>query len=255
MEGADRVSVDGAGGSREREGASEASGGGAPRALNDAVLRLRDVHLRRGTRVVLSGVSFDVMRGALVALMGPSGSGKTTVLRTIAGLEPFDAGRVAIDEVTLDGGAPVPAPTLRQLRRKVGFVFQFHHLFEHLTALKNVWLAPVHAHGVALPEAQRRARELLRALGVEHREQALPRELSGGEAQRVAIARALAVDPPLLLMDEPTASLDSARRGELGDLLRGLTGQNRTIVVATHDEEFARFCGARVLRMENGVVQ
>jgi len=226
-----------------------------PRALNnDIVLLLRDVHLRRGTRVVLAGVSFDVTRGALVALMGPSGSGKTTVLRAIAGLEPFDAGRVSIDGVTLDGGAPVPAPTLRQLRRKVGFVFQFHHLFEHLPALKNVWLAPVHAHGVRLPEAQRRARELLRALGVEHREHALPRELSGGEAQRVAIARALAVDPPLLLMDEPTASLDAARRGELGDLLRRLTGQNRTIVVATHDEEFARGCGARVLRMENGLV-
>jgi len=134
-------------------------------------------------------------------------------------------------------------------------VFQFHCLFEHLSAIDNVCLAPVHAHSVPAPEAARRGRELLRAFGVEHRAEALPRELSGGEAQRVAIARALAVDPPVLLMDEPTASLDAARRGELGDLLRGLTGQNRTIVIATHDEEFARFCGARVLRMENGVVQ
>jgi ABC-type polar amino acid transport system ATPase subunit len=252
MEGADRVS---AGGSREREGASEASGGGAPRALkNDIVLRVRDLHLRRGPRAVLAGVSFDVTRGALVALMGPSGSGKTTVLRTIAGLEPFDAGTVAIEDLTLNGGVPVPAATLRRLRRKVGFVFQFHHLFEHLPALANVCLAPVHAYGVKLPDAERRARELLRALGVEHRERALPRELSGGEAQRVAIARALAVDPPVLLMDEPTSSLDAARRGELGDLLRQLIGQNRTIVVATHDEEFARGCGARVLRMENGAV-
>jgi ABC-type Fe3+/spermidine/putrescine transport system ATPase subunit len=93
------------------------------------------------------GVSFDVARGALVALMGPSGSGKTTLLRAIAGLEPFDEGTIAIEEVTLGGGAPHSAPTLRQLRRKVGFVFQFHHLFEHLSAVKNVWLAPVHAHG------------------------------------------------------------------------------------------------------------
>ena len=227
---------------------------GADRVTDHVLLRLRGVHLRRGTRVVLAGVSFDVTRGALVALMGPSGSGKTTVLRAIAGLEPFDAGRVSIDEVTLDGGAPVPASTLRQLRRKVGFVFQFHHLFEHLPALKNVWLAPVHAHGVRLPEAQRRARELLRALGVEHREHALPRELSGGEAQRVAIARALAVDPPLLLMDEPTASLDPERRAELGELLLSLLRQGRTLIVATHDEEFAREFATRIVRMHDGVV-
>ena len=183
---------------------------------DDVVLRVRDVRLKRGARQVLGGVSgvssggvsFDVARGALVALMGPSGSGKTTVLRAIAGLEPFDSGTIAIEDVTLAGGATASAPTLRQLRRKVGLVFQFHHLFEHLSALKNVWLAPVHAHGVAPAAAEARGRELLRALGVEHREQALPRELSGGEAQRVAIARALAVDPPLLLMDEPTASLD-----------------------------------------------
>ncbi|HEV3140508.1 MAG TPA: ATP-binding cassette domain-containing protein, partial [Vicinamibacterales bacterium] len=113
---------------------------------------------------------------------------------------------------------------------------------------------PVHAHGVPLPQARQRAGELLRALGVEHRAQALPRELSGGEAQRVAIARALAVDPPLLLMDEPTASLDPLRRAELGELLQRLVRDGRTLVVATHDEEFTRQFCTRVLRMENGVV-
>ena len=218
----------------------------------DLVLRVRDLGLRRGAREVLRGVSFDVSRGALVALMGPSGSGKTTVLRAIAGLEPFDGGTIAIDDVTLAGGAPASAPALRHLRRKVGFVFQFHHLFEHLSALKNVCLAPVHAHGVASAAAEARGRELLRALGVEHRQHALPRELSGGEAQRVAIARALAVDPPLLLMDEPTASLDPVRRGELGELLRGLTSENRTILVATHDADFARDWATHVLRISDG---
>jgi ABC-type polar amino acid transport system ATPase subunit len=203
---------------------------------------------------VLNGVSFDVTRRSLVALMGPSGSGKTTVLRAIAALEPFDAGTIAVQDLTLTGGAAIPAATLKQLRRTVGFVFQFHHLFEHLPALKNVWLAPVHAHGVALPRAAERARELLSALGVEHRAQARPRELSGGEAQRVAIARVLAVDPPLILMDEPTASLDPARRAELGDLLRHLTSDNRTIIVATHDEEFAEACATRILRVADGVV-
>jgi len=203
---------------------------------------------------VLAGVTFDVTRGSVVALMGPSGSGKTTILRTIAAIEPFDAGTIAIDDVTFGGGSPVPAAVVRQLRRKVGLVFQFHCLFEHLPALKNVWLAPVHAHGMPIALAKHRARDLLCALGVDDRAEALPRELSGGEAQRVAIARALAVDPPLLLMDEPTASLDTARRTELADLLRSLTGQNRTIVIATHDEEFARSCANRVLHVAGGMV-
>ena len=133
-------------------------------------------------------------------------------------------------------------------------VFQFHCLFEHLSALENVCLAPVHAHGVApARRASARALELLRALGVEHRAAALPRELSGGEAQRVAIARALAVDPPLLLMDEPTASLDPERRAELGALLQGLQRQQRTLVVATHDEDFARDFATRIVRLRDGV--
>ena len=222
--------------------------------MNDIVLHVEDVRLRRGEREILGGATFDVARGELVALMGPSGSGKTTLLRVIAGLESFQWGSVQVEDLELSGGnGSIPA-VLRALRRKVGMVFQFHHLFEHLPAIKNVYLAPVHAHGVPLREAERRARELLVALGVEHRAAALPRELSGGEAQRVAIARALAVDPPLLLMDEPTASLDPARRTELRDLLQSLTYQGRTLVVATHDEEFARVCATRVLRVSEGLV-
>src|SRR5262244_3931030 len=134
-------------------------------------------------------------------------------------------------------------------------VFQFHCLFEHLTAVANVCLAPVHAYGVAPADAKRRALDLLKTFGVEHRADALPRQLSGGEAQRVAIARALAVDPPVLLMDEPTASLDPVRRGELGELLRGLLAQGRSLVVATHDEEFARESATRIVRMADGVIQ
>src|SRR5499433_4003567 len=133
-------------------------------------------------------------------------------------------------------------------------VFQFHCLFEHLTAIANVCLAPVHAYGVAPADAKRRALDLLRTFGVEHRADALPRQLSGGEAQRVAIARALAVDPPVLLMDEPTASLDPLRRTELGELLRGLLAQGRTLVVATHDDEFARDFATRIARMQDGLV-
>ena len=222
--------------------------------MSTIVLRVQALDLRRAVRGVLQGVTFDVRRGELVALMGPSGSGKTTILRVIAGLEPFQSGTVQVEDLAMDSGAWLTPATLRALRRKVGMVFQFHHLFEHLPAIKNVWLAPVHAYGVPLREAERRARELLAALGVEHRAAALPRELSGGEAQRVAIARALAVDPPLLLMDEPTASLDQARRMELRDLLRGLLRDGRTLIVATHDEEFARGCATRVLRVMEGRV-
>jgi ABC-type polar amino acid transport system ATPase subunit len=218
------------------------------------VLQLSDVRLRRGEREVLAGVTFGVTQGEIVALMGPSGSGKTTVLRLIAGLEPFQSGSVQVEDLALVGNGDNSVNTLRTLRRKIGMVFQFHHLFEHLPAVKNVWLAPVYAHGVPYREAVRRAQELLSLLGVEHRANALPRELSGGEAQRVAIARALAVDPPLLLLDEPTASLDAARRSELRELLQGLVGEGRTLVIATHDEEFVSTCATRVLRMDNGIV-
>jgi ABC-type polar amino acid transport system ATPase subunit len=218
------------------------------------MLRLHEVSLFRSQRRILDRATFEVERGELVALMGPSGVGKTTVLRVIAGLETFHSGTVHVDELALSSGAHHAPLTLRQLRARVGMVFQFHHLFEHLSVLKNVWLAPVYARGMSQTEAERRARELLAVLGVEHRAAALPRELSGGEAQRVAIARALAVDPALLLLDEPTASLDADRRAELRDLLRGLTRDGRTLVVATHDEDFARTCATRVLRVSEGQV-
>lgn len=221
--------------------------------MNEPILRVRDLYLRRGVRTVLDRVTFAVPRGGLVALMGPSGSGKTTILRAIVALERFESGTIEVGPLRLTG-APPNADALRALRRRVGLVFQFHHLFEHLTALANVSLAPVHAHGLSVEAAEARATALLAALGVEHRAHALPRELSGGEAQRVAIARALAVEPDLLMMDEPTASLDSARRAELGELLRRLVGQGRTILLATHDEEFAGEWATNVLRMADGKV-
>jgi ABC-type polar amino acid transport system ATPase subunit len=222
--------------------------------MSSTMLQVRDLQLRRGARQILSGVGFEVARGELVAIMGPSGCGKTTILRTIAGLEPFDGGHIALDAVRLEGGMPPSKSTLRTLRRQVGMVFQLHCLFEHLSALHNVCLAPVHAHGVPSSEAERRGRELLTALGVEHRADALPRQLSGGEAQRVAIARALAVDPPVLLMDEPTAALDPSRKNDLGELLLQLRADGRTLLIATHDEEFARAWTTRTLVLRDGVI-
>jgi polar amino acid transport system ATP-binding protein len=219
--------------------------------MTDAIVRFDNVHLRRGARVVLAGAAFEAGRGEVVALMGSSGSGKTTILRTLAGLETFEQGAVTLDEVTLEAGV-ADAAAVRALRRKVGMVFQFHCLFEHLSALQNVALALVHVQRLPAREAEQRSRELLATLGVDHRAAALPRELSGGEAQRVAIARALAMDPPVLLLDEPTASLDPARRGELVALLASLAGRRRTLIVATHDEDFARDAATRVLRVLRG---
>jgi ABC-type polar amino acid transport system ATPase subunit len=222
--------------------------------IPEAVLAIEGLSLRRGARSVLQRITLRVERGELVAVMGPSGSGKTTILRAVAGLEPFDRGTICVDGVELRGGAVADKAAVARLRRKVGMVFQFHCLFEHLTAIQNVCLAPVHAHGVPHDAAYRRAHELLAAFGVEQRANALPRHLSGGEAQRVAIARALAVDPPLLLMDEPTASLDPKRRGELGQLLRGLLDQRRTLVISTHDEDFAQEFAGRIVRLSDGVL-
>src|SRR5207253_3895127 len=206
----------------------------------------------RGEREVRRGVNLTVHEGELVALMGLSGGGKTTVLRTIAALETFDAGSVNVSGVTLRPGPLPRGETLRELRRRVGMVFQLHYLFEHLSALNNVTLAPLYVAKAPRAETEARALTLLESLGVAHRKNAFPRELSGGEAQRVAIARAMAMDPPLLLMDEPTSSLDPARRGELGQTLRQLTAGGRTLVITTHDDDFARDFADRVVILADG---
>ena len=217
-------------------------------------LEVRDVAIRRGIRAVVEGVSFSTAPGELLAIMGVSGSGKTTVLRVVAGLDPIAAGTIDVGGVRLAPGHTPRGHTRRDLHRSVGIVFQFHHLFSHMNALDNVSLAPIHVLRRPRAEAVRRARELLDLLGVGGRAEAMPHELSGGEAQRVAIARALAVDPPVLLMDEPTASLDRARRDDLARTLTQLAAQGRTVIVATHDVDFARACAHRVVMLDEGRV-
>jgi ABC-type polar amino acid transport system ATPase subunit len=213
---------------------------------------LRELELQRGGRVIVSGLNVEARAGDLIALRGPSGSGKTTILRAMAGLDGFDRGTIEIGDARLEGGRTPDRVMVHKLRRSVGLVFQFHCLFEHVSALRNVCLAPVHVYGKSVSEAEARARELFAELGVESRADALPRELSGGEAQRVAIARALALDPPVLLMDEPMASLDPPRRAELGAILQRLTAAGRTLLVTSHDEAFAQQFATRILTIENG---
>jgi polar amino acid transport system ATP-binding protein len=188
-------------------------------------------------------------------MMGASGAGKTSVLRAIAGLDPIAAGRIVVDGLSIGPGRIPGGQLRRELYRRVGMVFQFHHLFEHLTALENIWLAPVHALRQPRTAAEGRALELLEQMGIAERAHSLPRELSGGEAQRVAIARALAMGPRLLLMDEPTASLDPARRGDLAAILRRLTDDGCALLIASHDEEFVRGCTHRVLAMADGRIR
>lgn len=221
--------------------------------MTDPAIVITGLSLTRGARRVLGGVDLQVRRGEVVSVMGASGSGKTTILRVLAGLEPFEAGEISVEGVTLPPGAPAP-DRVRALRQQLGMVFQFHCLFEHLPALENVALALVHVRRVRPDAARRAARDLLASLGVDHRAHALPRELSGGEAQRVAIARALATDPPVLLMDEPTASLDPARRTELAGIVTRLAAGPRALLIATHDEEFAARVRARIVRLVDGRV-
>jgi polar amino acid transport system ATP-binding protein len=215
------------------------------------VLEVERLCVFRGGQPVVHDVTFRAGRGERVALMGVSGAGKTTVLRAIAGLEQI-SGAVS---VCRPGGPAGNGPRdLDRIARtpRIGMVFQFHNLFEHLTALDNICLAPVHVGRVPRQDAERGARELLERLGVGHRPHARPHELSGGEAQRVAIARALAMKPLLLLLDEPTASLDPGRRDDLAATVRDLSTDGTTILISTHDTTFASACVDRVLMMHDG---
>jgi ABC-type polar amino acid transport system ATPase subunit len=229
-----------------------------PSVAGDPLLQVTQLRLARRhagvTQEVLREVSLDLAPGRVCVLMGVSGAGKSTVLRTIVALEPFEAGRIAVDGVTLTPG-PLPRESaLRPLRRRVGMVFQQHALFPHLTVHENVTLAPVHALGAVRAHAGSVADSLLESLGVAQRRAVYPDQLSGGEAQRVAIARALALDPPLLLMDEPTAALDPARRAALAETLRALAAAGRTLLITTHDVDFATEVADEVAIMAHGEI-
>jgi len=217
-------------------------------------LTVRGLRATRGSTPVLRGVDLDITSGEICALMGVSGAGKSTVLRAIAALQPFSDGGIVVDGFALRPGPVPPESRLRPLRSKVGFVFQAHSLFEHLTVMDNVTLAPMHAQGWTRERAEGVAAGLLQTLGVAARSGAYPRQLSGGEAQRVAIARALALDPHLLLMDEPTSALDPARRSALGETLSALAKQGRGLLIATHDVDFAQDHADRVAVLADGVL-
>ncbi|MEP7346346.1 MAG: ATP-binding cassette domain-containing protein [Gemmatimonadaceae bacterium] len=218
------------------------------------ILVVEKLRVRRGAQEVLRGIDLVVHAGEICALMGVSGAGKSTVLRSVVALQAFDAGSIAVGGFALRPGRVPPESALKPLRRLIGMVFQAHSLFEHLTVLQNLTLAPVEAMGSTKAQAEQVARRLLSSLGIAHRADAYPNQISGGEAQRVAIARALALDPMVLLLDEPTSALDPARRGALGDTLRALAGEGRGLLIATHDVEFAQAYSDRVAVLAAGVI-
>ncbi len=203
-------------------------------------------------RTVLAGVSFELERGQRLALTGPSGSGKTTLLNCLGGVDRVDAGRICFQGLDL---TQLDADALAGLRRRqLGTIFQFFHLLPTLSAAENVEL-PLQLNAVPLAERIPRVRDLLARVGLQHRADARPGQLSGGEMQRVAIARALIHRPALLLADEPTGNLDSANGTNILELLRELTDETGTaLVLVTHSREAARICH-REITLRDGRIE
>jgi ABC-type polar amino acid transport system ATPase subunit len=220
------------------------------------MIRISNLVKYHGATRILHGVDLELAAGRLTAIVGPSGSGKSTLLRCINGLEPFHEGEIAIgDRLKLTGtnGVPQPVNALLEVRRTVGMVFQQFHLFPHYTALQNVMAGPRFALGQPKPAAAKRAAELLDRVGLKDFHHAKPANLSGGQQQRVAIARALAVNPAVMLFDEPTSSLDPAMVAEVTKVMRDLAQDGQTMVVVTHDHDLVREANV-VHRMEAGKI-
>ncbi len=204
---------------------------------------------------VLRGISLEVRKGEVVAIIGRSGSGKSTLMRCVNNLERADGGTILVDDQALvKDGVYAPLKDQRSICLKMGYVFQNFNLFPHMSVLRNLTEAQVCVLKRDKEKAKKYARELLKKVGLEDKEAAYPCQLSGGQQQRVAIARALAMDPELLCFDEPTSALDPLLTQEVLGVIRSLAKEKRTMVVVTHEMNFAREVADRVVFMENGVI-
>ena len=217
------------------------------------MLTLRNVYKKFGDNVVLNDVSLDVNQGDVVAILGPSGSGKTTLLRCAGYLTKADSGTLIIDDKEYDM-KKISSRDLREYRKKVGFVFQNFNLYGNKTALGNVTLGLTVAQKMPKEEAEKIGKELLETVGLADRMDYYPSKLSGGQQQRVAIARALATNPEVVFFDEPTSALDPELTGEVLNVIKQLADEGRTMIVVTHEMEFARKVATRVVFMEDGVI-
>ena len=224
------------------------------------MVRAVDVHKHFGQLEVLKGVSLDVGKGEVIAVIGPSGSGKSTFLRCLIHLETVHRGTIEIEGealVATDAAGHceyVPEPEIRRICGKMGMVFQHFNLFPHMTVLQNVIEAPMTVKGLRRDEIVPKAEALLRKVGLFEKRDAYPSRLSGGQKQRVAIARALAMEPDIMLFDEPTSALDPELTGEVLRTMRELADERMTMVVVTHEMAFAREVASRVIFMDGGLI-
>ena len=217
--------------------------------MTTPVLRAQNLHKTLGGRPILQGVSLSVNTGDLKVLIGPSGGGKSTFLQCLNCLIPPDEGSIKLEGRLVD---PNKGAELNALRQRVGMIFQDFNLFDHLTAEANVSIALRKVKGLSASEAKDRAMKELTAVGMAQRANLYPAQLSGGQKQRVAIARALAMDPSVLLLDEPTSALDPELVGEVLAVIRDLAAGGMTMIMATHQMDFARALATEILFMEQG---
>jgi len=214
------------------------------------MVQARDVEKFYGDFQALRGVSLDVHEGEVVVICGPSGSGKSTLLRCVNGLERIQGGDIVVDGMSVRD----PRTDLRKLRAEVGMVFQSFNLYPHMTALRNITLAPMKARGLGRAQAEAAAHELLRKVGIPEKAASDPAELSGGQQQRVAIARSLAMRPKVMLFDEATSALDPEMIHEVLNVMLDLAREGMTMVVVTHEMGFAREVAGRVVFMDGGLI-
>ena len=214
------------------------------------MIEIRDLHKSYGTHHVLKGINATVSKGEVVCVIGPSGSGKSTILRCINGLESYNGGSIEIHGQRVDN----TLPSIKAIRTEVAMVFQRFNLFPHRTVLENVIEGPIYVKGEKRAAVVERARQLLASVGIAEKENAHPPQLSGGQQQRVAIARALAMQPEAILFDEPTSALDPELVGEVLGVMRKLAESGMTMVVVTHEMQFAREVADRVLFIDGGVI-
>lgn len=214
------------------------------------MIKVVNLHKYFGELEVLKGVNNHIAKGEVVCVIGPSGSGKSTFLRCLNLLEVPTKGEIFIEGVSL----MEQMKDIDKLRQKVGMVFQQFNLFPHMTVLENITLAPLKLKGMGKTEAEQKAMELLRKVGLEEKASNYPNQLSGGQKQRVAIARALAMDPTIMLFDEPTSALDPEMVGEVLEVMKQLVADGMTMVVVTHEMGFAREVGDRILFMDEGII-
>ena len=217
------------------------------------MLKITDVHKAFDKIEVLKGISLNVEKGSVTAIIGPSGAGKTTLLRCINFLEKADSGILDFDDIHIDL-KKVSKKTMLEIRRKTAFVFQSYNLFTNMTALENVMEGLVTARKVPKAQAKDRAMKALEKVGLKDKADFYPSSLSGGQQQRVGIARAIAVEPEVILFDEPTSALDPELTGEVLSVIRQLAAQGTTMVIVTHEMSFARDTASHVIFMDKGLI-